>query len=172
MQDQSIARTDDFLQTLTTVAAETLTAYPHAICRITKALDLVVDGHVTLLSDGVATVRSQTGTAIYRVTQGHCECPDRRAAICKHRWAVMFLLHTTRRLQPYFYRRRGWHYAPVRTMTRLQVEADIHESYNGQSSAQLALLDAGGVVSTRHARYASDPTQLPPPVRRLQAGRD
>ena len=194
MQTQTLPHTETYLQAVTTAAAQALTKYPTAAARITRAVDLAVDGHVSAprqRRDGRTAylVRSQECTHLhtalaeaclceeYEVVGLVCNCEDfeRHATrttgyLCKHIFAVCLTRKAARVLQPYYYRRRGWHYAPLCATTRAQVERHIHLAYNGTSAAQLAALDAGGVIETPHARYVTDPAQLPPHVRRLQPG--
>lgn len=61
--------------------------------RMVKGAQLALDGHVTLLANGTATVRSQAHDRHYHVN-GACDCPDVPQApyrACKHKWAVWFL---------------------------------------------------------------------------------
>ena len=73
-------------------AAEALRA-AHDSARLSKALALAQDGHVTLHDDDSATVESH-GTAYPVHPDGTCDCPDaeHRGALCKHVLAV--LIHT------------------------------------------------------------------------------
>lgn len=92
MQTQSIA--DAALARNLTLALvhQAKAAYPTLADtqRISKALALLMSGHVTLHADGTATVRSQSGCAEYRVN-GSCTCPDAQYRAldgkCKHRWS-------------------------------------------------------------------------------------
>lgn len=58
--------------------------------RMVKGAQLALDGHVTLLTNGTATVVSQAHNRSYHVN-GACDCPDAPQApyqACKHKWAV------------------------------------------------------------------------------------
>ena len=60
--------------------------------RLDKAQTLVLGGHVTL-GDGVATVVSETDSALHYRVKSSCDCPDAEdkapQGYCKHRLAVM-----------------------------------------------------------------------------------
>ena len=76
-------------------ALEAMARYDSAAdtARITRAVDLILAGHVTLLPNGEADVRSQTGHGSYHVN-GACQCPDfakAEAGRCKHRYAKALL---------------------------------------------------------------------------------
>ena len=88
---ETIITADLYTTVLLAYIAETyLATYPAEHARITRAVALVEAGAVTLLPDGTATVRSQTGPAVYTVN-GHCNCFDRSATyFCKHRLAKTF----------------------------------------------------------------------------------
>jgi len=77
---------------LRALAEKATTRYPGEQARIERGLLLALNGHVELLPDGTATVRSgKDAEVVYRVTRHSCDCadvvraPDGR---CKHRWSV------------------------------------------------------------------------------------
>jgi hypothetical protein len=80
---------------LRALAATATTRYPGEQARIARGLLLALNGHVALLPDGTATVRSGKDAEVqYEVRQGHCDCQDFARAPdgrCKHRWSVAFL---------------------------------------------------------------------------------
>lgn len=68
-------------------------ALPTHDARITRALALVTEGHVTPLPDGAFQVQSQRqgGRKVYLVN-GHCTCPDSARVsdgLCKHMLATL-----------------------------------------------------------------------------------
>ena len=156
-------------QAISAAASAALTAYPQEAARLLRAIDLALDGHVSPNPDGTAQVRSQCGTALYTVTD-RCTCPDRDRASegrCKHWWARELVREALASARPYYRRNRGQHYAGLQTLTRAQVETALRAQYNGTSGAQLAALDAGRMVQTPFAQFATDSAQLPLHVRRL-----
>ena len=60
--------------------------------RLDKAQVLVLGAHVTL-DDGIATVTSETDSAVRYTVNGTCDCPDAQRntqkGMCKHRLALM-----------------------------------------------------------------------------------
>ena len=56
--------------------------------RIDSAIKIVLAGDVELVADGTAKVASQSsGSAVYHVVGGHCDCRDYEKAphqLCKH----------------------------------------------------------------------------------------
>lgn len=88
---ETMTTTDTYTHALLTHIAETyLATYPAEHARIARAVALVEAGHVTLLPDGTATVRSQKGQWLYHVN-GRCQCFDLSATyFCKHRLAKTF----------------------------------------------------------------------------------
>ena len=88
---ETTTTTDIYTPVLLTYIVDTYRAtYPDEQARIARAGVLVEAGHVTLLPDGTATVRSQKGQATYMVN-GHCTCFDLSAKqFCKHHLAKTF----------------------------------------------------------------------------------
>jgi hypothetical protein len=87
---------DDHFVVAVRQAAATLDR-PEYNGRLTKAMDLVLGGSVTLHEDGTATVTSGAHTYDIRDT---CSCEDsrRRSLYCKHFLAVQLLKRTYERL--------------------------------------------------------------------------
>jgi hypothetical protein len=88
------------------IADKAKVALPDTNGRLDKAVQLVLNGHVTLDPDGTAHVTSQHDGTVYTVRSGHCECPDFSSApegYCKHRLASALAKKatelTTQRLQ-------------------------------------------------------------------------
>jgi hypothetical protein len=79
----------EFDTALRTLAAQACERYPDEKARIDRGLVLALNGHVTLHTDGTATVQSGTDREVqYQVGHGICDCPDAgRAPHCKHAWA-------------------------------------------------------------------------------------
>ena len=74
------------------VALRAKATLPECHGRVDKAVQIVLAGDVELLADGHARVASQCqGTAVYRLVNGTCDCPDFARAPsswCKHRIAA------------------------------------------------------------------------------------
>ena len=77
---------------LRALAAKATTRYPGEQARIERGLLLALNGHVELLPDGTATVRSgKDAEVVYRITGNSCDCQDFARATdgrCKHRFSV------------------------------------------------------------------------------------
>src|SRR2546423_14592352 len=73
------------------IAEKAKTTLPQCNGRVEKAVAIVLNGDVELLSDGKAKVASQSnGTTKYFIVNGECSCPDYPKApqgFCKHRLA-------------------------------------------------------------------------------------
>jgi hypothetical protein len=95
-------QTVEFDTALRTLAAQATTRYPDEQARIDRGLVLALNGHVTLHTDGTATVQSGTnGEGQYRVGHGICDCPDAgRAPHCKHAWARCLVRKARKLAQP------------------------------------------------------------------------
>jgi len=77
---------------LRALAAKATTRYPGEQARIERGLLLALNGHVELLPNGTATVRSgKDAEVVYRLTGARgCDCQDAQrheGAVCKHAWA-------------------------------------------------------------------------------------
>lgn len=88
---------EHFMATLGTVAKCARERFPDASDRIDRAIQLVIDGGVTLHHDGTATVRSQTKPDVQYHVNGRCECPD-TADWCKHKFSAGILKRVIQRL--------------------------------------------------------------------------
>ena len=70
------------------VAQKAKATLPQCNGRVEKAVQIVLNGDVELLSDGKAKVASQSnGSTAYHVVNGHCDCKDFAKAphqFCKH----------------------------------------------------------------------------------------
>ena len=96
-----------FEQAVRHSAREAMARYDSAAdtTRITRAVDLILAGHVTLLPSGEADVRSQRGHSSYHVN-GCCTCPDftkAEAGRCKHRFSKAILKRAHRILASAWY---------------------------------------------------------------------
>jgi hypothetical protein len=85
----TITQFDADLRALTEKAK---TRYPGEETRIERGLLLALNGHVELLPDGTATIRSgKDAEVVYTITGARgCDCPDAQRhadAVCKHSWA-------------------------------------------------------------------------------------
>jgi hypothetical protein len=75
--------------TLRTLAAKATERYAGEKARIDRGLVLALNGHVTLHTDGTASVQSGSDAEVVYTVNGHCDCPDAARAPegrCKHRW--------------------------------------------------------------------------------------
>jgi len=111
---ETVTHFTPFEQAVRYSALEAMARYDNAAdtARITRAVDLILAGHVTLLPTGEADVRSQTGHGSYHVN-GACQCPDfarAEAGRCKHRYGKALLKRAHRILA------RAWYatYSPTR----------------------------------------------------------
>src|SRR2546427_1339436 len=91
--DDSMQAHQKWLDAVSTTEAKARQALPTHAERITKAVALILDGHVSRHSDGTFQVKSQSksSTKTYHVN-GQCECPDSRRSsdgLCKHLIASM-----------------------------------------------------------------------------------
>src|SRR5712691_6505090 len=129
--------------------------------RITRAVDLILAGHVTLLPNGEADVRSQRGHGSYHVN-GACQCPDFarvEAGRCKHRYAKAILKRAHRILAS------AW-YATYSPTTGAEMQGFAFAQGNdwlfipeGQTTGWPCDLDAlvlGGNVALADAQHAAD----------------
>jgi hypothetical protein len=104
MTQHSVVETPAFVQDLygdtfqhAVVQAAAIMDRPEYNGRLSKAMDLVLRGNVTLHEDGTATVKS--GAHTYEILDA-CSCEDsqRRSLYCKHFLAVLLLKRTNERL--------------------------------------------------------------------------
>src|SRR5262245_42125547 len=76
-------------EAIAAIAEKAKAKLPECNGRVDKAVAIVLNGDVELLSDGTAKVASQSnGTTAYHVVNGHCDCHDYEKAphkLCKHR---------------------------------------------------------------------------------------
>src|SRR5437762_3417376 len=96
-----------FEQAVRHSACEAMARYDSAadLARIGRAVDLILAGHVTLLPNGEADVRSQSGHGSYHIN-GCCSCPDfakAEAGRCKHRFSKAILKRAHRILASAWY---------------------------------------------------------------------
>jgi len=154
-----------FEQAVRHSAREAMARYDSAAdtARITRAVDLILAGHVTLLPTGEADVRSQRGHGSYHVN-GACQCPDfakAAASRCKHRFSTAILKRAHRILA------RAW-YATYSDGTGTEHQGIAFPSRAGVDWVFLPenLLDAwpcdydvlvlGGNVALADAQHAAD----------------
>ena len=159
----SLPHLTPFEQAVRHSAIEAMARYDSAAdtARITRAVDLILAGHVTLLPNGEADVRSQTGHGSYHVN-GACQCPDfarAEAGRCKHRYAKAILKRAHRLLAAAWYAT----YSPA-TGADMQGIAFAQGSDwlfipEGQAAGWPCDLDAlvlGGNVALADAQHAAD----------------
>jgi hypothetical protein len=104
---KTIPHLTPFEQAVRHNAREAMARYTSAAdaARITRAVDLILAGDVTLLPNGEAEVRSQTGHGSYHVN-GTCPCPDFATAEggrCQHRYANALLTCAAATLEAAWY---------------------------------------------------------------------
>lgn len=85
----------EFDTALRTLATRAHSRYAGEGARIDRGLILALNGHVALLADGSAVVRSEKDQEVfYHVAQHQCDCPDSTRAPqgrCKHRYAACLM---------------------------------------------------------------------------------
>ena len=77
--------------TIQDLAMKAKDALPRCGERVDKAVDIVLDDDVILLSDGRAVVGSQSDCGVHYIVDGSCSCSDADSAPdgwCKHRRAL------------------------------------------------------------------------------------
>lgn len=103
---------------LRALAERAKTRYPGEQARIERGLLLALNGHVALLPDGTATVRSgKDAEVVYHVTRHSCDCADVTRAPdgrCKHRWSVAFVRKAARPRVAYHATYKGEHGQAIR----------------------------------------------------------
>jgi hypothetical protein len=90
--------------TLRQLAAQATTRYAGEKARIDRGLVLALNGHVTLHTDGTASVQSGTDAEVVYAVNGHCDCPDVARAPegrCKHLWAKCLVKRAMQAAQYY-----------------------------------------------------------------------
>jgi hypothetical protein len=90
--------------TLRQLAAQATARYAGEKPRIDRGLVLALNGHVTLHTDGTASVQSGTDAEVVYTVNGHCDCPDVARAPegrCKHRWAKCLVKRAQQAAQYY-----------------------------------------------------------------------
>ena len=93
---RSLTQSEPLSHLVRYVASQARAKYdsPADATRIAKAVDLILAGHVDMLPEGGARVKSQGSALLTYHVNGECNCPDfggRNGDRCKHRYAKAIL---------------------------------------------------------------------------------